>query len=142
MYARGGGGVSEAIIEREWTTGAGLRAIALIIVFENVKTGERYKNHRCGYVESPPALVGKDYDNINVRVHGGLTYAAPNNPGVVEDKSGSYWFGFDCAHAGDGDIERPSYLPGPSRGEAKTLEFVVAECESLAAQLVQLGARP
>lgn len=44
-------------IEREWVTGSGLRAIALVL-----KWGER-RVHRCGYVEVPQGSIlhGKEY---------------------------------------------------------------------------------
>ena len=68
----------------------------------------------CGYVGVPPGhpLHGKKYDDPDVGVHGGLTFAdrcdpshdeahaichvpAPGRPDDV------YWFGFDCGHAFD-----------------------------------------
>jgi hypothetical protein len=43
-------------------------------------------------------LYGKHYDDTgiayDIQVHGGLTYASMG-------KDGLWWFGFDCAHAGD-----------------------------------------
>lgn len=47
--------------------------------------------HLCGYiqVDADHPWYGKDYNNVNADVHGGLTFS---------DKG---WFGFDCAHAGD-----------------------------------------
>lgn len=62
----------------------------------------------CGYAAVPPAhpLHGKSTEDIDVEVHGGLTYAnrcqghichVPK-PGEPDDV---YWFGFDCAHSGD-----------------------------------------
>jgi hypothetical protein len=64
--------------------------------------------HWCGYAAVPPGhpLHGKSYDDADVEAHGGLTYAkkcegeichvpAPGEPDDV------WWFGFDCAHAGD-----------------------------------------
>jgi hypothetical protein len=50
-----------------------------------------------GYVAIPKGhrVWGKGYDDVDVDVHGGLTYAN-------EDKETSEWvFGFDCTHAGD-----------------------------------------
>jgi hypothetical protein len=67
----------------------------------------------CGYVAVPPThpLHGKDYDDVDVGVHGGLTYANKcqghicyvPKPGEPDDV---WWFGFDCAHSGD---FRPEY---------------------------------
>ena len=50
-----------------------------------------------GYVAVPKGhrVWGKGYDDVDVEVHGGLTYAD-------EDKETGEWvFGFDCSHAGD-----------------------------------------
>ena len=55
----------------------------------------------CGYVELPANHpdVGSDYDDIDVQVHGGLTYA------------GGRVFGFDCAHWNDISPAMMSLLP-------------------------------
>lgn len=50
------------------------------------------------------ALAAKPEENVwplelAVRCHGGLTYSANHAPS--EDPDGRWWFGFDCAHAGD-----------------------------------------
>ena len=49
-----------------------------------------------GYVLLPKSHPdsGKHYDDIDVRVHGGLTF-------TQKDSKGGYWYGFDTAHAGD-----------------------------------------
>ncbi len=62
----------------------------------------------CGYVAVPPGhpAFEKGYDDVEVDVHGGLTYAnhcqgpichvpAPGEPDNV------WWLGFDCAHGFD-----------------------------------------
>jgi len=64
--------------------------------------------HWCGYAAVPPGhpLHGKGYDDVDVDAHGGLTYASACSghvchvpkPGEPDDV---WWFGFDCAHAGD-----------------------------------------
>ena len=53
-----------------------------------------------GYVMIPEGhqYYGKSYDDIDVSVHGGLTY------GSFED-DGKYWVGFDTSHYGD-DLKR------------------------------------
>jgi len=54
----------------------------------------------CGYVGIPKThtLHGKGYDDLDIRVHGGLTYADDCD----EDWGGGlWWFGFDCSHGGD-----------------------------------------
>lgn len=66
----------------------------------------------CGYVGVPPGHPWhrKDYDEVPVEAHGGLTYSnlcdgneeggichtpEPGRPADV------WWFGFDCSHLGD-----------------------------------------
>ena len=66
----------------------------------------------CGYAAVPLGhpLHGKRYDDVDVDVHGGLTYANAceghichvPKPGQPDDV---WWFGFDCGHFGD-------YAPG------------------------------
>ena len=111
----------------------------------------RSGGHLCGYVGIPSThpLHGKSYDDPNVNVHGGLTYAdACQEGGHVchipqpgEDPN-VWWFGFDCAHAGDESpgfraiIGRGSRGFWPDRGdEYRNVAYVKAECASLAQQL-------
>lgn len=78
-------------IEKEWEH-AGL----LCAVVQG-----REGSNRCGYVRVPPThpFHGKHYDDVDVNVHGGLTFASVE-PCAHDDGIG-WWFGFDCAHAGD-----------------------------------------
>lgn len=96
----------------------------------------------CGYVGVPEShpLHGKGYDSVahhmNIRVHGGLTFAGPL-------KDGSWYFGFDCAHAGDvmpGTIALLKSLDSKSTLECfgdtyKDISFVREEVRRLARQL-------
>lgn len=112
-------------IEKDWITQAGLRAIALLIP----------NSHRCGYVAVPVGhlLHGKTYEEPDISVHGGLTFSeAADHTGFATGTE--WWFGFDCAHAGDGMMY---YTPSELRGQepVRTLEFVEQECESMARQL-------
>lgn len=116
-------------IEKQWTTAAGYEAEVLA----------QPMGHRCGYVTVPEGhtCADKDYDELRVDVHGGLTYGHGRK------------FGFDCAHWDDAkdpalmsDEYRKIHEKWPRLGEVgtiKTLEFCVAECESLAAQLKELA---
>lgn len=63
-------------------------------------------------------------------VHGGVTYTGSDIRGL---DSSLWWYGFDTAHAGD---YSPRY---PNGGTVRTLEYVRAEAEKLAAQLAQIG---
>jgi hypothetical protein len=56
-----------------------------------------------------------------LEVHGGVTFSGPGTSGYPVESDG-WWFGFDCAHAGD----TQSYW---------TVDRVSEECESLADQL-------
>ncbi len=108
----------------------------------------------CGYVgvaESHP-LHSKSYEEPDVRVHGGLTFAdkcmdtddesqrvchvpSPGEPDNI------WWFGFDCGHSGDCS---PQDHKNAVRGypfsiradeQYRTLAYVQNECASLAEQL-------
>jgi hypothetical protein len=105
----------------------------------------------CGYVG-----IGKDhpfhgYDQLSAcdmlpeGVHWGITYAAEcdGNPetGICHlsnDEDHVWWFGFDCAHAGD-IVPTSSHAVRSVCSEAdwkyRDLAYVQAECEKLAAQL-------
>jgi len=95
---------------------------------------------RCGYVRLPKGHPwhGKGYDDINPDVHGGLTFAEPDEPCDKPGDDNAYWIGFDCAHGGDArDPDLPSechYLSPFSGGTVKTQEYVEAECRRLCEQ--------
>lgn len=87
-------------LEREW------EAFGLQCAVVQGREG----SSRCGYVRVPPGhpLHGKNYDDFDIEVHGGLTFAE-EEPCAHEDGIG-WWFGFDCAHAGDAFYD-PDNLP-------------------------------
>ena len=146
-------------VEKEWTC-CGFLCLS-------VTTG---MGHRCGYVgiDRYHRLYGVGYSqesdlleavNSGIKgitpenffyVHGGLTFA---------DKRKEYpdlwFFGFDCAHAGDlPDESLMENLPDYTKkvllghgtisdgGTVWTLDMVVAECESLAQQLNEVMSGP
>lgn len=139
-------------LERDWITAAGLRAVCVLVM----RAGRR--SHRCGYVEVPaghplygvaydqncralpgPAAEGEPVGNTPaaiIDVHGGLTYSGRGSEGYPAESSG-WWFGFDCLHLGDTTIDP---LPGLDykTGEPRSEEYVVEECERLAAQIVSM----
>jgi hypothetical protein len=107
----------------------------------------------CGYVAVPPGhpYYEKDYDDVDVEVHGGLTYADkcregadPSEgichvplPGRPEDV---WWLGFDCAHLWDltpGMEDLGVTLPDETY---RDFEYVKAEIEQLAKQLAGVAA--
>jgi hypothetical protein len=133
--------VSPYKIEKEWEH-AGLKCAV---------TQNRQAMNRCGYVRVPPGhpAHGKE-DELNVDVHGGLTFSRIE-PCAHEDGTG-WWLGFDCAHSGDSmldpniaredlPIDMRSYYdihhkyPWPDGEHYWTQSEVEAECEFLAEQL-------
>lgn len=83
----------------------------------------------CGYVgipkESPIAYL--DEDNLNIEVHGGVTFKAEIGDTV--------WFGWDCAHAGDELFYHGNVVV---KGHHWTLDEVVEETNKMAKQLKRL----
>lgn len=61
----------------------------------------RGPNSLCAYVGVPidHPLAGKDYDDVPLDCHGGLTFAG-QGAGQPWPK-GWYWYGWDYAHSGD-----------------------------------------
>lgn len=68
--------------------------------------------HFCGYVGVPKGhpAYGKGYDDIDVHVHGGLTYADYSKDAPHLKTENLYLLGFDYAHTGD-------LVPGLHRSE-------------------------
>lgn len=96
----------------------------------------------CGYVEIPKKSIlhGKDYNVFgkgnesledaidSISVHGGLTWS-----GELNGEGDRYWFGFDCAHAGDAVFyDAPASFPGDVYRDR---DYVVNETTSLAKQI-------
>lgn len=102
----------------------------------------------CGYVIIPIGheLYSKDYQDINIDVHGGLTFGEYNEK--------EHWIGFDCAHLGDlipsmelFKIKNNRYLkylwPIPEELNEysifnptyRNIEFCIQECKSMADQI-------
>lgn len=111
----------------------------------------------CGYVAVPEGhpAHGKEYDDVEAHVHGGLTYsglcrAQPWRPtgGICHiEQPGRpervYWLGFDCAHGWDmcpGTQAIQAILGDDGEGGTyRSLDYVVAQCESLAEQLARMA---
>lgn len=103
----------------------------------------------CGYVgvsDGHPAFE-KNYDDVDVEVHGGLTFCDHCGPGDNEasgichvppagEPDHVWWLGFDCAHIWDFSPGRPLGFIRFSRDETyRDLAYVENECRSLARQL-------
>lgn len=111
----------------------------------------------CGYVGVPKGhpAYGKDRDDVNVRVHGGLTYDGPCSGHVCHvpnegESDDIWWLGFDTGHAFDlcpahlaimkrieEKIEKdlgPLPIDAP-RMTYRDIAYVTAEVNDLASQL-------
>ena len=114
------------------------------------------------------ALAGKELTDhceicLAFEVHGGVTYAEDRLP-HADEPDGRWWFGFDCGHAGDFQpgrkvgveqvlMEMIEHMPDHVREHMLKImradqknavyrdqQYVVGECQSLAAQLVAVVA--
>lgn len=75
-----------------------------------------------------------------LRVHGGLTFSSekPGEPYPAPSEA-SWWFGFDCGHAGDFAPGLVKYSPHMADGVYRDQAFAEEECEFLAQQLAEIG---
>jgi len=103
---------------------------------------------RCGYVRVPAGHPwhGKDYDEIDAEVHGGLTFASPDADCGKGGDDADWWVGFDAAHIFDApDPLLPGYVSELERygtvltpdATVKTTEYMVAECRRLIEQAAE-----
>lgn len=74
----------------------------------------------------------------NIEVHGGLTFASVT---MRDEPEGTFWFGFDCSHAGDfcpnyNDLKQLGAATGwGGKVEYRDLAYVMGQCVVLAKQL-------
>lgn len=90
----------------------------------------------CGYAAAPPGHPwhGKSTSELgSVSAHGGITFSGP-----LDDHDGTWWVGFDCAHAFDHLPALMRFLGGAIGpcGVYRTIDYAKAETEHLAEQLV------
>ena len=104
----------------------------------------------CGYVGVPKhhQYFGKDYDEVrDVFAHGGLSFsgecreAEDERKGICHSEECAankkvWWFGFDCAHAGD---LVPSFGDDFEGAEYRCFSYVKIEVEYLARQLLEVS---
>ena len=108
----------------------------------------------CGYVAvtKDHTWYEKKYSDVDIECHGGLTYSRECDGDVekgichiTKEDDKSWWFGFDCAHAGD-IIPGPDYLdlsplfemdlsPLFEMDVYQDLSYLTSEVESIAKQL-------
>lgn len=105
--------------------------------------------HLCGYVALKPEHpdYNKDYNDINVDCHGGLTYGAMCSGHICHtpkpgEPDNVYWVGFDHAHSGDYSPSNAAmvkkYGAHFERGEYesyKDIDYVTKGVKHLAEQL-------
>ncbi len=102
----------------------------------------------CGYVAVPPnhPAFEKGYDDVDVSVHGGLTYANHCRDVICHipkkgESENVWWLGFDCSHAGDGMPAMNGHIGNEdnyfSRGY-KDIDYVKRETKDLAEQLAKM----
>ena len=118
--------------------------------------------YRCGYVGIPKSnkYYDKNYGEIPVSCHGGLTYSAKKLFG--QNDTDTWWIGFDCAHYGDGYdvkkakelfandeqvmkqltvLEQTGYFSVCEEDQVRTLDYVEENCRSIVDQLIQLESK-
>lgn len=97
-----------------------------------------------GLPPRPEVVEGIGNGIADITVHGGLTYSGGN---LLGQESDTWWFGFDCAHAGDlcpgmqATLREIGHIKEVYPGYEdiyRTVDYVRAECVSLALQLKQL----
>lgn len=101
----------------------------------------------CGYVGVPNnhKFYGIDYDELDLEVHGGLTYSDTcdvggkichsHEKGDVIANEDVWWLGFDCSHYMD---YSPYYSYNDHRDDVKSykdIAYVENECKKLAIQI-------
>jgi hypothetical protein len=156
-----------AEVKKDWTTQAGLRAVIVLTGTGHhcgyVGIPKDHPLHGKDYSEPCDCLVFPESEEVGKRgvipficsdgsatpdvvfdVHGGITFAGGGDYPVQSD--GLWWFGYDCAHAGDGKSdaylssmqERYPDLPfmWEDSGVFRDADYCTDECESLARQLV------
>jgi len=104
--------------------------------------------HRCGYIKIPRKnkFYGKNYEEIPIAVHGGLTFSKRRG-----GFGRGWWIGFDCAHFGDkpdksimSEEYKEVYLKYPhlglnKEGQVRNSSYVEKECKSAIKEIIKLN---
>lgn len=88
--------------------------------------------HLCGYVLLPKEhyLYGKEYCDIDIDCHGGLSYS---------EKENEYWvIGFDCAHACDLIPGLHEKAKSGSFGIYRNMGYVKSELRKIVNQIIEM----
>ncbi len=95
--------------------------------------------HPTAYVRIPRShkLYGKKYDDIDIDVHGGLTYSSND---LMDIETDDWFIGWDYAHVGDYagyDESLPEFMR--SNNDKKwTVEEIIKDCESVIDQVINM----
>lgn len=146
--------MSDFVVEGRWTTKAGLEATVAVVhgahrcgyvrvpaesPLFGIGYAEECKRLRRAYIAALRGPLGKrsvmtllggcknPTPEVVFDVHGSLTFSGD----LLEP--GTWWFGFDAAHAGDGRMGSAEF---PSLGPVREFDYMANECESLARQIV------
>lgn len=93
----------------------------------------------CGYIDIPleHKLYDVHYDDIDVYVHGGLTYNGIGIDGIPS----AYVIGFDCAHYGDLspylEMRFPEWLRVDSNDIYRDMDYVENELKNAVDQIIE-----
>ena len=98
--------------------------------------------HPCAYIELPKEhkYYGKDYEDIEISCHGGLTYRSDQGiiPKDSEDHRDGFWIGWDYGHCYDyAGYEVMFPIDLQSGGKRWTTEEILVEVKDVAWQLLQ-----
>lgn len=153
-------GIKVYEVEKDWITESGLRAVCIMandgdhrcgyvgIPKDHVLYGVDHSEHSDKLSEAYKKVMNEPIGKRSIftiichrkghcspeiifDVHGSITYSGGR--GKYPVKGDEWWFGFDCAHAGD-----KTKLSFSSDDVERTLDYVVSECESLAKQLSEI----
>lgn len=98
--------------------------------------------HPCAYIELPKEheYYGKDYDDIDISCHGGITYIS--SQGIIskdnENHRDGFWIGWDYGHYGDYmGYEETFSIDLRIGGKRWTTEEILAQVKDVTWQLLQ-----
>lgn len=93
----------------------------------------------CAYVCCPARspLIGHDYDDVDLDVHGGLTFAGPKMV-LPPRRNDEWWFGWDYSHVGDQTFD----ANGGLKGLKWTAPMVMTELDSVTRAFAKISRPP
>lgn len=152
-------------VKKDWVTESGLRAVVLFVRGSHhcgyVEVPKGHPLHGLDYSQEHPILRARVDEHmqensqispINIlcaavvdgeveatpvmafNVHGGITYAG--GTGEYPGDGDGWWFGYDCAHAGD--AQKGEFAFSHPGDVFRDEEFCVDQCESLARQIASV----